>query len=257
MMLKPHALLLCVACQTQGSIVLNPTTLGDSGTLGDTGSSEGVFETDFEWCIDFEDGVLDGVGYSGQQAYLGNGAVVANIEEGDEFSALRAEELIRFRGERAVLMRSGTDGDLSGFSVVGTPYFTVETPMLSWWQISEVRGEGIWLAADLMDEDGYVLGSLEVPVETGGHVAGRFAHQAAIDGLAEVKIGPGEAGEWVAQWLDLTEFLGQVVQLRLYQYTRIPQNAFFTLFDDLCLGATEELVGVEALLLGEPLDWGF
>jgi len=257
MMSKFSVLLFCTACQTQGVIELNPSAVGDSADLVDTGQSEPVFVTDFSWCIDLEDGVLDGVGYSGNLAYLGNGAAIANIAEGSEFSALRGEELIEFRGERAVLMRSGTGGELADFSVIATPYFLVEQPMFSWWQISEVREEGIWLAGDLMDEAGYVLASFEIPVETGGYVPGRFAHQAPIEGLEEIEVGQGRVGQSVGQWVDLTEFVGQVIQFRFYQYTRIPQNAFFTLLDDFCLGATDELAGVGALPLGEPVDWGF
>ena len=256
-MFKFYPLSLLAACTTQGTVGLSPVSSEGSDSWLDTGPSGGDFVTDFSWCIDFEDGVLDGVGYAGSQANLGNGAVVSNINKGEEFSALRGEELISFREERAVLMRSNTSGLLEGFSVLSTDYFVVDKPMLSWWQISEVRGEGLWMAADFMDEEGYVLASLEIPVETGGHIPGRFAHQASIDELDEIQIGPGQVGGFVGQWVDMSDLMGQNIQVRFYQYTRIPQNAFFTLIDDLCLGPTEELDEVEALMLSDPMDWGF
>jgi hypothetical protein len=75
--------------------------------------------------------------------------------------------------------------------------------------------------------------------------------------MDEIQYGPGSVGQLVGQSFDLSSFLDIEIQIRIYQHTRIKNNAFFSLFDDLCLGWTEELEDVEALVFGEAFDWGF
>jgi hypothetical protein len=107
-----------------------------------------------------------------------------------------------------------------------------------------------------MDRRGYVLGSLEVPVETGGHLPGLMSDQAAIPSLPEIEYGEGRVGRFEGQRFDMTAFLDLEVSLRVYQHSLVEDSAFFTLLDDLCLGTNQDLRHKALLQFGDPDDWG-
>ena len=248
-----------LGCRTEGVIEAEVEDTGpgetrDTGSEGDTGEPTGVQPL---WCLDFESGDLSDVGYEGAQVTLGNDALLANVSQGSNFSALTAEDRIEFRGEQALLMRAYPLAQPALLAVVSTPVFVVEEPEFSWFQLSEVEEGGIWLAVDAMAPDGLVLGSLELQVETGGHLAGLPPDFAPIEGLNDVVVGEGYPGSFVGQRVDLSPFLGESISLRFYQYSKIAENAFFTLLDDLCLGQSEETLDLELMTWGEPQDWGF
>ena len=258
-MTKLLGMVMLVGCGGAG--VVEGVGSGDSGGVSnpDSGMDTGDVEPvePFRWCIDFETGDLSEIGYSGAQVSLGNGALLANVKEAEQFSALTAEDRIEFRGDHALLMRAYPLEQPALLAVVSTPFFRVEDADLSWVQLSEVGEGGIWLAADVMDTEGYVLGSLELPVETGGHLAGLPPDYAPIEGLADVVVGEGMPGEFVGQRVDMTPFLGEEISLRVYQYSRVDDNAFFTLLDDICSGWSQSLEAIPALSFGAPEDWGF
>ena len=80
--------------------------LTDSG-VEDSGRSDNLFE----WCFDFEDGLLSPFGYEEVAVELSGGAQLASVSEGEQFSALTAEDRIEFRGSYAGLMRAYPRGD--------------------------------------------------------------------------------------------------------------------------------------------------
>ncbi len=230
-------------------------------TVGDTGSDTGATtETEpprpeARWCLDFEDGTLEGAGY-GEVDFVAlfDGALVFNAAEGEDFSALRGEEDVAFRGERALAMRSNDAGEVGSVSIATTPLFAVEEPALFWWQLSEVDERGVYLGLDLISEDGAVLASAVLPPRTGGHVPGLEPGYAPIEGIPEIVVGEGTPGELVAQQIDVSAYLGQTVKLRFYQHTQMPGQGFFTLLDDICHGAPIE--EAEVIATGEPVDHG-
>ena len=117
----------------------------------------------------------------------------------------------------------------------------MEQPALTWAQLSEVRAEGLWLGAELLDEDLNPIAAIDVPVETGGFVLGLQRWYAPIDGLDEIVVSEGTPGAPVAQGIDMSPWLGSVVSVRFNQHTMIDENGFFTLLDDLCPGEGADL----------------
>ena len=252
-------LILLIGCRTEGVVEALPDDTGgmQSGDTGEDQETGGAAEAEPIWCLDFESGDLTEVGYEGPQVTLGNEALLANVAEGDNFLALTGEERVVFRGDHALLMRAYPLAQPALLAVATTSFFMVEEPDFSWFQLSEVSSGGVWLAADVMAPDGRVLASLEIPVETGGHLAGLPPDFSPIEGLNDVVVGEGFPGEFVGQRIDLGPFIGETISLRFYQYSRIPDNAFFTLFDDLCSGWSAEIADLNLLALEEPQDWGF
>ena len=251
-------LVLC-ACRSEGVIETveedpSDTSAQDTGKLADT---DGPLEEALLWCLDFESGDLSDIGYDASQVTLGNDALLATVSQGDNFSALTGEERIEFRGEHALLMRAYPLVQPALLAVASTPFFLVEEADFSWFQLSEVGEGGIWLAVDVMAPDGLVLGSLEIPVETGGHLAGLPPDFSPIEGLNDVVVGEGFPGSFVGQRVDLGPFVGQSVSLRFYQYSLVADNAFFSLFDDLCMGINAEVAAMDVMTFEDAQDWGF
>ncbi len=243
--------------QETGTIETGLTQTLDSGSQ-DTGTTTSTTATTTTTvtghsCLDFEDGTLFGAGYTGSSVTLWDGAVVSAVEEGSDFSGLNGEEGIDMIGRFSVAIRSSDAGEISSFGIASTPVNWLDSPVFSWWQLSEVPEAGIWLALDIIDIDGYVLGSLELPVVTGGHEAGLLEGQPEIEGL-ELLNGPGNPGEFVQQSIDVSEWVGMQVTFVFYQHTLIEGNGFFTLLDNLC--QVDEAGDSELLEFGEPDDWG-
>lgn len=205
-----------------------------------------------DWCADWEDGTLARLGYGDTDfVELMDGAIVANVEEGGDWSALRGEEMIPLSGSRAVILRSSHEGDPDSMAGGLLGPFVVEHPALTWLQLSEVRAEGLWLGATLLDQDLNEISRLDVPVETGGFIPGLYRWYAPIDGLDEIVEGEGTPGEPVLQGVDMSPWLGQVVSVRFDQHTMIDLNGFFTLLDDLCPSEGE---GVSLMSWPDPED---
>ncbi len=221
----------------------DPSDDTGEGTGDDTGEAP---TDDARWCLDFEDGSLEPVGYAGSAIELFDGAKLKVVSEGSDYSALSGEELLGFDGWRALLMRSNDAGDTSSVSIATTDFFVVEDPHLWWWTLSEVDERGINLYADLLDENGTIVASLDLAVDTGGFVPTLSEGDDPIEGYEEITQGEPVVGELVQQVTDVSTWTGQSLRLRLYQHTRIQDNGFFTLFDDICAGTA----------LTEGLAWG-
>ena len=232
---------------------LRDSGLRDSG-LRDSGAPDGDPPDPAERCLTWESATLFDAGYTGDFVELWDGAMVLVAREGvTAYSALEGEEALDYRDDHALVLRSSHDGDTGSTAIATTPLWDIPedgSPQLWWWQLSEVDGDGIELYADLIDAAGTIVASLDVPVETGGYLPGLLPSHAPIDGFDEIVEGPGQVGELVLQSTDLTPFAGQRLRLRLYQHTRVENNGFFTVFDDLCLGAGE----APALLSWGPPD---
>lgn len=239
---------------TSSPTTSSPTT--SSSTTPTTSTTGGWSSEDLPtWCLDFEDGSLATVGEGAVASVEGwLGAVTFVAGEGTSWSALTGEEGIDLRGRWALGLRSNHEGSPEAVAIATTPFFLVERPTLTFWQLSEVDGRGVYLGLDVLGEDGSVLASAELPIETGGHVPGLDEEMSPIAELPEVEVGPGVAGWPVLQALDLTDFLDHTVRVRFYQHTWIPDNGFFTLLDGICHGeAPEELAPVAP---GGPLSHG-
>lgn len=221
----------------------------DTSDTADTGSDAldpSVWTGD--WCADWEDGTLARLGYGDVDfVELMDGAIVANIEEGGDWSALRGEEMIPLSGDRAVILRSSHEGEPESMAGGVLGPFLVEQPALTWLQLSEVRAEGLWLGASLLDEDLNEIAAIDLPVETGGFIPGLEERYRPIEGLDEIVVSEGTPGEPVAQGVDLSPWMGEVVSVRFNQHTMIDDNGFFTLLDDLCPSPGTDL---------DLLDWG-
>ena len=236
-----------------------PTETGDSAETGETGGpgdtgDTGETDTDppgAEWCSDFESGLLVDIGYVGDKAVLWDGAILTNVAEGEDFSALNGEEAIAFRGDRALLMRSSEEGEVASIAIVTTLDFTVVEPHLTWWQLSEVDERGLVLAVDVLTVESTVLASALVPL-LGGHEAGLQEDSEGIAELPELAAGPGTPGSFAGQYIDLSPWTGEEIKVRFYQHTLVEGSGFFTLVDDMCTGTVEpDHTLVE---LGEPSD---
>lgn len=240
-------LLLTLACTRDPAPEHDTADSADSGGYTHETADTGILYTQNNdppalGCADWEDGTLRSFSYGDADfVELMDGAIVANVGEGGDWSALRGEERIPISGDRAVILRSSHEGDPDSMASGTLGPFRVEQPALTWLQLSEVRAEGLWLGAELLDEDGAPLAQAEVPVETGGFVPGLQRWHAPIDGLDEIVVGEGAPGEPVAQGLDMSPWMGGVVQVRFSQHTRIDDNGFFTLLDDLCGGEGADL----------------
>ena len=226
---------------------------GTGGNRPDTGDSADPMPADrASWCLSWETGLLTDAGYSGDFVELWDGALVLVAEEGDSYSALEGEELLDYRDDRALVLRSSHDGDTESTAIATTPLFEVEADAtgeahLWWWQLSGVDGAGIELYADLIDEAGVIVASLDLEVVTGGFVPALQATHTPITGFEYITTESYRQGALVQQATDLSPFVGQRLKLRLYQSTRVPNNGFFTVFDDVCFGSTDE---------GPPAAWG-
>ncbi|HJN75247.1 MAG TPA: hypothetical protein QGF58_15065 [Myxococcota bacterium] len=209
----------------------------DSGDTGDTGPVDtGDFVPTTSWCLDWEDGTLEGAGYDGQEVQLADGALLWNVREGTDFSGLVGEELIDVRESRALVMRSSHAGDVDSVAIATTEPFVIEDDHLWWYQLSEVGAEGIDFYADLL-VGGAVLASLDDLAVTGGYVPALSSEHVPIAGFPDIGYGEPTEGELVWQVTDVQPWLGQEVRLRLYQHTKVEAQGFFTIVDDICLGA--------------------
>lgn len=208
-------------------------------------------EDDALWCLTWESGTLADAGYEGREVELWDGGRVFVVQEGQNFSALNGEEGIDFIDDWALVLRSSHDGDPDSVAIATSPTFVVEEPLLWWWQVSEVDGDGIALYADLMGPPGEgVLASMDIPVETGGNIPGKKLNYPPVEGYPEIHFGPGQPGVLTWQAVDMSDWIGEEVRLRLYQHTKIQINGFFTAFDDICHGPGE---AADALAWG-PVD---
>lgn len=239
-------LVLLLACRNDHLLVeldsgaLDPidSALGDSADSAPIDSEPldtGDFVPTADWCIDWEDGSLEQAGYSEGYVELGNGALLWNVMEGTDFSALVGEDLLDFRGARALVMRSSHSGEVASVAIATTEPFLVESPHLWWYHLSEVGDDGVDLYADLMAE-GAVLGSLDDLAQTGGYVPALQDEHIPISGFPDIGYGDPTIGEMVWHVTDVEPWLGQEVRLRLYQHTTAEGQGFFTIIDDICMG---------------------
>ncbi len=225
---------------------------GDTGDSADTGNTQDTDTTVLDpRCLDFETGLLVDLGYVGDKAVLWDGAILAIAGEGEDFSALTAEEGIDMPGDYSLLMRSSDEGEVDSISIATTPDFWVVDPHLTWMQLSEVDERGLVLAVDVLTPESTVLASAMVPL-AGAHQPGLLEETNPLEELPEVVVGPGVPGTFEGQAIDLSPWLDQEVKVRFYQHTLVEGSGFFTLMDDLCPGtASAEHALVE---LGEPSD---
>lgn len=223
-----------------------PDSAPDTG--GDTAPQEPPDPGDAAWCVDWEDGSLLEAGYEGGYIELFDGAILTVVEEGTSWSALTGEQALDLRGDRALVLRSNRDGAVESVAIATTRVFEVDAPELWWWALSEVDARGVTLYADLLDDAGRQLASLDVPVETGGFLPTLRGDAELIEEIPELGYEGGQPGALTRQVLDLSPYQGQRLKLRLYQHTRVEGSAFFTLVDDLCVGQAH---GEEA-----RLEWG-
>ena len=91
--------------------------------------------------------------------------------------------------------------------------------------------------AQLVDPDtSAVLARLSIPVETGGFIPALQDSHDPIEGFPEVDYGEPSLGSMVRQGVDMRAFEGQRVALRVTQHTKVADNGFFSLMDDICVG---------------------
>ncbi len=192
------------------------------------------------WCLDFEDGSLLPVGYEGDFVEREDGGLVLVAGEGQEFSALWGEELLDFGGTHALVLRSSHAGEVTSSGVATTAPFEVSASHLRLWQLSEVDEAGISFLLELLHPvDEAVLASTELPVQTGGFVPALLSHHEPIPGFPEITTESYSPGVLVELSVDVRAFAGQQVRLRLTQNTRVDNNGFFTVIDDLCHGGAD------------------
>jgi len=192
------------------------------------------------WCLDWEAGTLDDAGYSGSQVELDDGGIVLVAPEGQEYSALIGEDQLDYIEEHALVLRSSHQGEIKSVAVMQTPFFIVSHEQLWWWQLSEVRQEGISLDAQLVTVYDQELARMSVPVETGGYIPALQEEHSPIKGFPEIDQGEPTLGSLVQQGVDLSAFMGTELALRLSQHTLVPDNGFFTLIDEICVGRMED-----------------
>lgn len=228
-------------------IGLDTAAPGDTAEPGDTGWDTGWDRPDPDadpeqpapWCIDFESGTLDDVGWPGErQVQLEDGGIVVVVEEGGSWSALRGEDALALSGDHALVLRSSHDGRVDSLAVATTRPFRVTHDTVTWTQLSEVDDRGVSLDLEVLDLAGAVLDTVSLTVETGGFVPGLEESHEPIDELPEIVVGTGTGGTAVPQSVDLSAWRDEEVQLRFTQHTRIEDNGFFTLLDDVCSAPT-------------------
>lgn len=234
------------ACVQYGIVVREPSNpagvdseewLADTSAVGDTSDTGVDPNPGALWCERWESGDLGEAGYAGSYVEMDDGAKVLVATEGDRYSALRGEESLDYHGTHALVLRSNDAGDVDSVAITTSPGFTVEADSIWWWQLSEVDDPGISLVAEVLDPDTYaVLGRLDVPVETGGFIPGLEPDQDPIAGFPQITYGPGVPGELVRQVADLSLWDGQTIRLRFRQHTKVQDQGFFTVLDDICHG---------------------
>jgi hypothetical protein len=210
----------------------------DSSATGDSGKVEDSAEPIEEpaWCLDWEGGTLEDAGYSGSQVELDDGGIVLVAPEGQEYSALIGEDQLDYIDEHSLVLRSSHQGEIKSIAVMQTPFFVVSHDQLWWWQLSEVRQEGIALEAQLVTAYDGRLAQMSVPVVTGGYVPALQESHAPIAGFSEIDYGEPTMGSLVQQGVDISDFMGTEVALRISQHTLVEDNGFFTLLDQICVG---------------------
>ncbi len=243
-------MLLSIACGGPG--IIETELLGDTA-LPDTGDRGVPPPPEADWCLDYEEANLINAGYGdSSSAELYDGAIVFIAQENMSYSGYNGEEDLDLRGTFALGIRSSHSGDPTSVGIATTHVFLVEQDALFWWQLSEVDERGIYLGLDVLTEASDVLGSKQLPVETGGFLPGLEAGHESIPEIPELTAGEGTPGEMVLQALDLTPWLGQEVKVRFYQHTLIEGNGFFSLLDDICHGPAP----VDPLPADELLEHG-
>ncbi len=193
----------------------------------------------------FEDGDLSGFGLPGEtEARPDEGGKVQIVEQGSDWSALEGEEDLPFHGERALLIRSNDLGDVFSVGVITTMPFVPRGPAFVLDQVSEVGGDGIALELRVLDAaGGDVLEQHEATVDTGGFVPELGLDHEPIEGFPEITRVDGSAGTFVRQTFDLTRYArdNRRIQVQIRQHTRVQDNGFFTVVDNLCDGYPAEL----------------
>lgn len=187
----------------------------------------------------FEDNDLTDFGHPGEVLYIGpEGGKVAIVEEHANYSALAGEDGVDFHGDFALLIRSNDAGDPETTAVVRTLPFVPNNPLFVVDQLSEVGSEGIALSARVLSEDGEELELWELDVVTGGYVPALEEWHEPIEGFPEITDDSAQAGEFTRQYLDTSPWqeAGEAIVLEFRQHTRVQNNGFFTLFDNLCDG---------------------
>lgn len=222
--------LLSVGCRSD--VLLSEKNMDPYG--GDSGTP-----VPDEWCLDFEDGSLEPVGYEGDFVEREDGGLVLVASEGQEFSALWGEELLDFGGSHALVLRSSHAGEVYSSGVATTAPFVVSASHLRLWQLSEVDEAGISFELELLHPfEELVLASIDLPVQTGGFVPALLSYHAPIPGFPEITTESYSPGVLVELSVDVRALEGQQVRLRLTQNTRVDNNGFFTVIDDLCHGSS-------------------
>lgn len=192
----------------------------------------------------FEDNDLGAFGFPGETWYEahGGGRVVI-VEEGTDFSALDGEDALEFDGERAVLLRSNDWGDVDSIASIRTVPFRPGEATFVMDQLSEVGPELLSLEVAVLDPaSGETFGFVDVDVETGGFVPQLLPEHELIEGAPQITYDGGRPGQFVRTHIDLTEhwLARREIQLEFRQHTRLQDNGFFTLLDNLCLQSIVE-----------------
>jgi hypothetical protein len=131
-------------------------------------------------------------------------------------------------------------------AVIQTSAFRVDQPQLWWWQLSEVRSEGIALEVELVEVmSSKILAIRDLPIETGGFIPALQESHSPIEGFPEIDYGDPVLGSMVQQGMDMSAFEGMELALRVSQHTLLEDNGFFTVLDQICLGR----------MAGPVLEW--
>lgn len=187
----------------------------------------------------FEDNDLEGFRLAGESwiDQQESGGRVAIVAEGDEFSALRGEESLEFPGDRAAMLRPHDAGDLEDRAVLTTNPFEPVSRYFVMDQLSEVGEDGIRLELRFLDAEDRVLELRELPVLTGGFVPALRPEHSPIVGFEDIGYGDPQSGSFVRTYIDLAPWheMGPI-SLEFRQHTRVQDQGFFTLLDNLCNG---------------------
>ncbi len=194
----------------------------------------------------FEDGDLAGFGYPGETELTPDeGGKVQIVEEGSDFSALVGEDDLWFHGRRALLLRSNDLGDVLSVGVITTMAFVPRRAVFVVDQLSEVGEDGIALELRVVDAATWdVLEVHDLPIHTGGYVPELGPGHDEIEGFPEITHFDGEPGSFVRETFDLGRYREEErrIRVQLRQHTRVQDNGFFTLLDNLCDGVPADPV---------------
>ena len=226
------ALVLLSGCTAQ--VTLSPTWEPDP-------LAEGFADLD---ACGFEDGDLAAFGHPGESWYEApEGGRVVIVDEGTDFSALSGEEDLEFDGERAVMLRSNDAGDVDTSAVIRTVPFRPGEATFVMDQLSEVDGEYLALSVAIIDAGtGETFEYLDIDVTTGGFIPELLPEHQVIPDAPHITYDGGRSGVFVRTWIDVSDhwLARREIQLEFRQHTRLQDNGFFTLLDNLCLQSIVE-----------------